>query len=440
MCALAVFAVFGLFGPCAQAMQSEEMPTLQATQEERAFARSLSRAFQAAAEAVDESVVHIKSIEDRPVVRRSLFGTFRDRVRRSGLGSGVIVSDDGYVLTNNHVIRSATTIEVRLPDGREVSAEVVGTDPLRDLAVLKIEASGLSPATFADSDAIQVGQWVIAVGSPFGLERSVTAGIISAKGRAGLGIVDENLKDVEEFIQTDAAINPGNSGGPLIDLDGRVVGINTAIFSRTGGSVGLGFAIPANLAQAVLDNLIEIGRVPQGFLGLRMEQDRRGVRVASVVEGSPAERAGLRQDDVITAYRGKVPDSPDGLSMAIQFTPPGTEAAIVVRRGGELRELAAVIGNRAEALAASVGGVLIGDLGIVVIDPDRGEGAVVIDVAPGSPADRVGVEPNDVVIEFGGRGVNSAAAMQRAVNGTPGREARITVLRNGSRASGSIDW
>src|SRR6056297_1573487 len=314
-------------------------------QQNLSTAQDLSTAFRNVAEALKPSVVSISTSKSMlvggrggrggfdgipPELRRNLppgFDDFFDfgtpdrgngrsqpqrRRQQTGMGSGVIVRDDGYVLTNNHVVAGADEVTVELSDGRELTAEVVGTDPPTDRAVLKIEADQLQPVTFGNSDKIQVGDWVLAIGSPFGLDQTVTAGIISGKNRVR-GIVSGD-RGFEDFLQTDAAINPGNSGGPLVNLRGEVVGINTAIISRSGGYNGIGFAIPTTLARPVLESIIESGTVERGFLGARssdngeipdavLERDnlssRSGAYIESVVAGGPADKGGLQAGDIV---------------------------------------------------------------------------------------------------------------------------------------------
>jgi serine protease Do len=261
---------------------------------------------------------------------------------RQSLGSGFVVSADGYVVTNVHVVRGASEIVVRLADHSEHRARLVGSDPKTDIALLKIDASGLATLPFGDSDRLQVGEPVMAIGNPFGLEQTVTTGIVSAKERfIGAGPYDD-------FIQTDASVNPGNSGGPLVDSRGALVGINTAIFSQTGGSVGIGFAVPVNIAKEVLPQLRTSGKVVRGYLGvavapvtpeIRRTLDlpaSRGALVAEVVQRSPAAQAGITSGDVITAFQDVPIQSPNELTRRVGGTPPGTQVAVrVARRGGE---------------------------------------------------------------------------------------------------------
>jgi serine protease Do len=384
-----------------------------------AAARSLSRAFQHVAKAAEPSVVHITSLQ-QVYTRRSMFEAPRRELAPGGLGSGVIVSADGYVLTNNHVVADAEQLRVRLSDGRELECTVVGADPATDLAVLKVDQLGLPALTFADSDTVEVGEWVVAIGSPFGFDSSVTAGIVSAKGRSG--VVGARSRDglYEEFIQTDAAINPGNSGGPLLNLDGQVVGINSAIITRTGGSIGLGFAIPSNMARAVMENIIDSGRPQRGYLGaggVDLDQAMAaslapdvtaGALINSVMPGSPADEAGLRTGDIVTSFGGKPVDSFNRLRNAIAFTPPGQEVPVEVVRNGKRRTLTAQVVDREEFLAAAFKEETIGELGITVTnavrigsragaEPDS-EGVQVSSMSRSGPAFREGVRPGDLII------------------------------------------
>lgn len=414
-----------------RAAQPEMTPQLE---EDFRHARSLSRAFQHAASQVEDSVVHITTTSSR--VASDFFGR---RVRRqaSGLGSGVVVSADGYILTNNHVIEDATELMVRLAGGREYPARLIGGDALRDIAVLKVDATGLTPARFGSSESMEVGEWVLALGSPFGFDRTVTAGIVSAKGR-GLGIVSDEFKDAEQFIQTDAAINPGNSGGALINLDGEVVGINSAIFSRTGGSVGLGFSIPIELASAVYENIVRDGRVDFGWLGVEIDSTGDGVRVARVLEDSPAEGAGLREGDRVLRYQGRPVSTGDQLIRSIQFTPPGSEAALDIVRNGRAVELRAEIASRTEAEIERFGGEEIVSLGVTVMTATaeslgtgqgtRGLGVYILEVAPNSLAARAGLSRGDVILAVDREPVTTVDAFVAGL-GKAGRSVRVDLQR-----------
>ena len=271
---------------------------------------------------------------------------------RSGLGSGVVVSPEGYILTNNHVIEGSDEIKVILsPDNEEHIAEVVGVDPKSDVAVLKIDADGLRPIELGDSDQILVGDIVLALGNPFGVGQTVTMGMVSAKGRAHMGL------DYEDFIQTDAAINPGNSGGALVDAEGRLVGINTAILSRSGGNVGIGFAIPVNLARSVMESLIDHGQVVRGFLGVNIQdvnptmaryfdlENNSGAVIADVVNDSPAEASGLKAGDVVVTFDGKKVKDSRHLKLMVGQSIPEKEYPVEIVREGKVKELAVSLGT-----------------------------------------------------------------------------------------------
>ena len=265
-------------------------------------------------------------------------------MQAAGVGSGVIVSNKGYILTNNHVVRAASAVEVKLADGRVFEAKVLGTDRATDLAVLAIDGGGLVPAKLGDSTRLEVGDWVLAVGSPFGLEQSVSAGIVSAFGRSGVQVAT-----YEDFIQTDAAVNPGNSGGPLVDLDGAVIGINTAIASRTGAYNGISFAIPSKIATRVLESIVESGRVERGWLGFYVrdaEPGSKGVLVEKLVPGGPAASAGIEAGDVILSIDGQsVKDSRD-LIFLVADLPVRQRVKVLVERSGATRELLANVAAR----------------------------------------------------------------------------------------------
>ena len=262
--------------------------------------------------------------------------------REQSLGSGVIVSQDGYIVTNNHVVEGASEIRVLVGDQREFKGRVVATDPRTDVAVVKIAGHGLPTIPWGDSDRLQVGEWVLAIGNPFGLNQTVTAGIISATGRANVGIAD-----YEDFIQTDAAINPGNSGGALVNVRGELIGINTAIFSRSGGYMGIGFAIPSNMVREVMEDLIKRGKVTRGWLGVHIQllapdlakkfglKEAHGVLVGEVSGGSPAAKAGMNRGDVILELAGKRVEDPEHLRNEVARTEPGKRIPVKIWRGGK---------------------------------------------------------------------------------------------------------
>ena len=330
-------------------------------QEAVGHAKNLSRAFRAVAKHAAPSVVSIEVVpQAQPgVVRMRGMGPMQLVPMQvpQGMGTGFVVSDEGHVVTNNHVVRMGGRIRVKLHDGREAEARLVGTDAETDLAVLKVDLPGLVPIAFGDSDAAEVGDWVIALGAPFGLRDTVTAGIISAKGR------EVGLSPLESYLQTDATINPGNSGGPLVDMEGRVVGINTAIESRSGGSDGIGFAIPATMARDVVESIIAGSAPARGFLGVQMQPVavRRasgavadgGVMVVSVVEDGPAARAGIEAGDVIVKVNGAATPDMRRVMREIRLCKPGTECAVEVMRDGDVVELKAMLEDAPRSVAAA---------------------------------------------------------------------------------------
>jgi serine protease Do len=309
-------------------------------------------------------VVSIEVTPEQPVVRRQggrmvpqgLVPPGSDPRSKSpygvptGVGTGFIVAEEGYVVTNNHVIRSGGAFKVRLNDGRVASAALVGSDQETDIAVLKIDVDGLRAIEFGDSDAAEVGDWVIALGSPFGLKDSVTAGIISARGR------EVGLSPLESYLQTDATINPGNSGGPLVDMDGRVVGINTAIESRSGGSDGISFAIPSKMAKSVVESIIAGSAPSRGFLGIQMQPldprtaaqvgfNGQGVLVNQVVPGGAAAVAGMQAGDIVIKVNGEETANPQRVMRAVRLCAPGVAVPIEVIRGGAAVSLTATLGD-----------------------------------------------------------------------------------------------
>ena len=289
-----------------------------------------------------------------PVFRRFFGEQFpEDPQRASSLGSGVIVSANGYVLTNHHVVEAADEIEVALHDGKKLLAKVVGNDPETDLAVLRLSADNLPTITFGSSDALKVGDVVLAIGNPFGVGQTVTGGIVSALGRTGLGI-----NTFENFIQTDAAINPGNSGGALVDAGGNLVGINTAIFSRSGGSMGIGFAIPVSTAKMVLEQIVRNGAVIRGWIGVEVQEisaaaaesfrldSTRGALIAGVLRGGPADKAGIRPGDVLVEIEGKPVADPTAMLNLVAALSPGNSARMKLKRQGRAVEASVTVGRR----------------------------------------------------------------------------------------------
>ncbi len=289
-----------------------------------------------------------------PLFRRFFADQLPDEAQRaSSLGSGVIVSASGYVLTNHHVVEAADEIEVALADGKKLLAKVVGNDPETDLAVLRVSAENLPAITFGSSDALKVGDVVLAIGNPFGVGQTVTGGIVSALGRTGLGI-----NTFENFIQTDAPINPGNSGGALIDAGGNLVGINTAIFSRSGGSMGIGFAIPVSSAKIVLEQIVRSGSVTRGWIGVEVQEitpalaesfklgAQRGALIAGVLRGGPADKAGVKPGDVLVEVQGKPVADPTAMLNLIAALPPGAPAKMKLKRQGQDVDATINIGRR----------------------------------------------------------------------------------------------
>src|SRR2546426_2351232 len=289
-----------------------------------------------------------------PIFRRFFGDQLPDEAQRAAsLGSGVIVSSSGYVLTNHHVVEAADEIEVALADGKKLLAKVVGNDPETDLAVLRLDAENLPAIGFGSSDALRVGDVVLAIGNPFGVGQTVTSGIVSALGRTGLGI-----NTFENFIQTDAAINPGNSGGALVDAAGNLIGINTAIFSRSGGSMGIGFAIPVSTAKMVLEQIVRSGSVTRGWIGVEVQEitppvaesfklgGTRGALIAGVLRGGPADKAGIKPGDVLLEVQGKPVADPAAMLNLIAALAPGSAATMKVKRQGQDMDASVTVGRR----------------------------------------------------------------------------------------------
>ena len=357
----------------------------------------------------------------------------KKRKQMMGLGSGVVVSPEGHIITNNHVIEGADEIIVKVGNEKhEYIAKKIGTDPSTDIAILKIEPTNkLQGIVFADSDKIKVGDLAIAVGNPFGLTQSVTMGIVSATGRGGTGITD-----YENFIQTDASINPGNSGGALVDTEGRLIGINTAIFSRSGGNQGIGFAVPANLAHTVMDGLIKNGKVSRGFLGIALQplseelakefkiDNSAGALVAEVTSKSPADKAGVQAGDVVVEVNAKKVDGPRELQLMVAALAPGTKVDVKIIRDGKEKNVTVELGERPSAKVAAnekpatpddpdvLDGVTVGDIDAEARKkfgvPDGSKGVVITEIDPDSASADAGLKVGDVIHEINREAITSS--------------------------------
>jgi serine protease Do len=370
----------------------------------------------------------------------------------SALGSGVIVSKDGYIITNNHVVQNADTIVITLYDGTEVEAEIIGADPQTDLAVVKIDPTpGMKYAEFGDSDVCRIGEWVIAIGAPRGLDWTVTAGIISAKNRTDIGVLGPT--GYEDFIQTDASINPGNSGGPLINLRGRVIGINSLIVSASAGSEGLGFAIPSNMAKNISESIIKYGKVVRGYLGvqiqdltsemtksLKLDRNLKGVIVADVFDGSPADTGGLEQGDIILSFDGEEVESVSELRNLVAQSRPNQTVTLKVLRNKKELDVRVKIGDleNVQQMARAQGGNDV--LGVTVervtdelasrLGLKGTSGVVISQVAPGSPAARAGLSEGDIVFRVGNQVVKDPDNFNELVEELAGSGRIMLLLRD----------
>jgi len=377
------------------------------------------------------------------------------RERQQGAGSGFIISKDGLILTNHHVVGEADRVMVKLNDGREFTAKTIGTDPPSDVAVIKIDAKDLPVLPLGDSDAMEVGDWVIAAGNPFGLTESITVGVVSAKGRSRLGIAD-----FEDFIQTDAAINPGNSGGPLINLQGEAIGVNTAIASRSGGYMGIGFAIPSSMVKAVKDQLVTSGKVVRGYLGVRIQEltkaltqslhidTTEGVLVADVSKGSPAAKAGLKRGDVILAFNGRPTSDPGQLRNIVAMSAPGTKAPVQILRDNTKREVTIELGALPREQTAARAGEEAqpppARLGFSVqnLTPELAqqlgysdtEGVIVTQIDPRSEAYQAGVRRGMVIREVNHQEVSNTQDFRQAVQ-KAGQDKQLLMLVQNQQAT-----
>ncbi len=373
--------------------------------------------------------------------------------KQRGQGSGFIISKDGFILTNNHVIEDADIIKVSLSDNREFDAKVIGADPQSDVALLKIEdPENLPVLPLGDSEALEVGEWVIAIGNPFGLSQTVTVGVVSAKGRSSVGI-----NQYENFIQTDAAINPGNSGGPLINVHGEVIGINTALFSKTGGYMGIGFAIPINMAQSIEDQLQKDGKVTRGWLGVVIQnvdkelaesfglKQAGGILISEVQKDSPADRAGIKQGDVIIHLNETVLKDVSDLRNRIALTSPESEVTLHIIRHGEDKTITVVIGEQpsdfGKGTVLSEGKDSLEDFGLILQDMtqeladklgyEENSGVVISDVQPDSSAAAEGLKPGYLIEEVNRSRTGNLQELHTILKKTPGAKRILLRIRAG---------
>ncbi|MDR0362281.1 MAG: trypsin-like peptidase domain-containing protein [Planctomycetota bacterium] len=467
---LTLFAILAALVPATATASSVRANDYELTPGDQAAitsATALSRAYIAVAKMVRPAVVNIRV--ERRVMRdsynnpfeffRDIFPGFPNRFSRRmpprqrtefGQGSGVIVSGNGYILTNNHVVGEADSIRVVLFDGREVPAELIGSDPNTDVAVIKIDADNLFVAKVGDSELVEVGEMVMAIGNPFGLDSAVTTGIVSASGRSGMNIVE-----IEDFIQTDAAINPGNSGGPLVNLRGEVIGINTAILSPLRNAQGIGFAIPVNMAKTVMESLIAHKRVTVAYLGVETQplepgmeeyyglKSTRGALIRSVTKDSPGDKAGLKREDIVVRWGRREIIDDQQLRNLVTMTPPGEPVEVeVIREGQSVLLEVTMIPSTDEVLVRGRGDRFLQGLGIQIteITPellDRigyeadAEGVLVTAVEPNSPAHRLGLMVGSIILNVAGKDVRSPEELFLAISEIGPRSVFDIVWRNG---------
>jgi serine protease Do len=375
--------------------------------------------------------------------------------RQSGAGSGVVVDANGHILTNNHVVDGANQITVRTSDGKEYDAKVIGTDPRTDLAVIRVEKASLPQAQLGDSNAIRVGETVIAIGNPFGLEETVTSGIVSAKGRSNLRIAE-----YEDWIQTDAAINPGNSGGPLVDLDGKVVGINSAIFSGSGANEGIGFAVPINMARSVMDQIIEHGKVTRSYMGVMIQplsaelaesfglKDTHGALVGEVKPNSPAAQAGFQTGDIVRRYDGKEIMDAGQLKLMVASTPPGKSVEVEVMRNRQPTTLTVKPAEQPEDMvAAATGGkeATTESWGLTVqaLTPEIAKelgyegdtGVVITEVEPGTLAAEAGLQQGNLIVQVNHHKIASLADFNKEMSATAKNQKALLLVKSGKEGT-----
>ena len=428
------------------------------------------KAFSDIVSAVSPMVVNISTTK---VVRRDtgpffedpffdLFNPFHDfrmpkKWKEQSLGSGVIVSPDGYIITNNHVVEKADEIKVTLLDKRSFKGRIVGADPKTDIAVVRIDASSLPTLKWGDSEKLQVGEFVLAIGNPYGLSHTVTMGIISAVGRANVGIAD-----YEDFIQTDAAINPGNSGGPLVNIKGELIGINTAIFSRTGGYQGIGFAVPSNMVRLVMDQLVQRGKIIRGWIGVTIQEltpelsqkfglkKSNGALVSDVAKDSPAAKAGIIRGDVILEFNGKEVKDVSSLRNMVAQSKTGSEVSMKILRSGKEYTVKVIIIEMPREIAEVVPSQLPNDseaealTGLTVMDLTKEiarqlglykdeKGVVVVKVEPGSPADEAEIKKGDIIKEIDRKKVDNLGDFNRISSNIKKDETVLLFINRGGK-------
>ena len=374
--------------------------------------------------------------------------------KQQAAGSGFIIASDGYILTNNHVVVDASKITVRLADQREFQAKVVGTDPQSDVAIIKIDGKDLPVLPLGNSDKLEVGEWVIAIGSPFELSQTVTVGVVSAIGRNRMGITD-----YENFIQTDAAINPGNSGGPLLNIRGEAVGMNTAIFSRSGGYMGIGFAIPINMTKSIEQQLRKSGKVTRGWLGILIQDINEelaksfggkvggGALISEVTEGSPAQKSGLLQGDIVTAINGEPVSNVADLRNKIAMTPPNTELKLRILRDGQEKEVVASVGEQPAdmaSMAKKMTGSTLSELGLSLQDLtkevaeqfgySKDQGVLIADVEADSPAAELGLQAGMLIEEVNRTRVRTLKELQQALKKSTNPKQVLLRVRSGEHS------
>ncbi|MEI6305331.1 MAG: DegQ family serine endoprotease [Deltaproteobacteria bacterium] len=411
---------------------------------------SSQKAFSAVAKKVTPCVVNISTISKKKIVQpffemnpffEDFFGGPQFK-RDKSLGSGFIISNDGYIVTNDHVVRDAESIQVKLSNDKSYDAKVVGRDQKTDIAVIKISASSLPVAVLGDSDKLEVGQWAIAIGNPFGLDRTMTVGVISATGRSNMGI-----ETYENFIQTDASINPGNSGGPLLNVYGEVIGINTAIVAA---GQGIGFAIPVNMAKQIFTQLIQKGNVSRGWMGVTIQPvteelaksfglpQAKGALINDILKGGPAEKSGIRQGDVITAFNGSEVKDPSHLQRLVAESGVGKPLRVTVFREGKSIDLVLTLSSsenapkmRSEAGRESRHGEP-DSLGLVIDDVEQGRGVLVVEVARDSIAAEAGIRNGDVIVSVNSRKIANSAEYQRILRQAARGSSLIILARRGN--------